>query len=58
MNCKEIIPFLVWLIIKLDKKSWTVLKSEIDKEFYRENQKDVISAGKQEDISKKINKHL
>lgn len=42
MNSKEIIPFLVWLIIKLDKKSWTVLKSVIDEEFYRENQKDVI----------------
>lgn len=54
MNNKKLIPFLVWLIVKLDQHSWTVLKSEIDSAFQLENRRDVIPAGKQDDISEKI----
>ena len=58
VNTKQIIPFVVWLITKMDQSAWTTMKSEVDKAFAQENKRDVIPAGKQDDISKRIIERL
>lgn len=54
MNSKKIMPFIIWLILKLRQVEWEVLKSEVDQAFGKINKEDVIPADQQDDISQKI----
>lgn len=58
MNDKKIMPFLIWLILKLRRSSWNSLKQVIDDEFDHASKMDVITADRQNDIQDKVIKRL
>ena len=58
MNEHKMIPFIIWLILKLRRSSWEAIKESIDSEFNRISKMDVIPAERQEDIQNNVIKKL
>ncbi|VDG31475.1 hypothetical protein MUDAN_DOGOELCO_03319 [Lactiplantibacillus mudanjiangensis] len=58
MNDHKMIPFIIWLILKLRRSSWEAVKESIDSEFNKISKMDVIPTERQEDIQSDVLKKL
>ncbi|VDG18742.1 hypothetical protein MUDAN_BIHEEGNE_00646 [Lactiplantibacillus mudanjiangensis] len=58
MNDHKMIPFIIWLILKLRRSSWEAIKESIDSEFNQISKMNVIPAERQEDIQSDVLKKL